>query len=246
MMTPAPDNYCREVEAYLCRRNQGHLVRIVGPAFELVSGWATQGIPLSVVCAGIDRTVDRHDRKGPGARRRPVRIEFCEADVLDAFDAWRRAVGVATATPATPEASADADAARPAPRRPTLVSHIDRALARLTALRGSARRPPALDAALEQTVRALDGLRAAAPQARGEARATLVAVLRRLDRALMERAIETLDPAARVAADADTRQALAPYRDRMTADAYQRASAAAFERHVRDRCGLPVLTYDHE
>ena len=38
--------YCREVEAYLCRRNDGHLIRVVGPAFELVKGWAAQGIPL--------------------------------------------------------------------------------------------------------------------------------------------------------------------------------------------------------
>ena len=35
------DDYCRQVEAYLCRKNDGHLVRIVGPAFEQVCGWAT-------------------------------------------------------------------------------------------------------------------------------------------------------------------------------------------------------------
>ena len=34
--------YCREIEAYLCRKNDGHLVRIVGPAFEQVCGWAAQ------------------------------------------------------------------------------------------------------------------------------------------------------------------------------------------------------------
>ena len=49
-------------------------------------------MPLKVACAGIDRYFERYYRKGP--RRRPVRIEFCEADVLDAFDDWRRAVGV--------------------------------------------------------------------------------------------------------------------------------------------------------
>ena len=32
--------YCREVEAYLCRRNGGHLIRLVGPSFELVRDWA--------------------------------------------------------------------------------------------------------------------------------------------------------------------------------------------------------------
>ena len=41
--------YCRQVEDHLTRVNGGHLVRIVGPGFELVRGWANEGIPLSVV-----------------------------------------------------------------------------------------------------------------------------------------------------------------------------------------------------
>lgn len=239
----APNDYCREVEAYLCRRNRGHLIRIVGPAFELVTGWAEKGIPLSVVWAGIDRTVERQNKKGP--RRRPVRIEFCEADVLDAFDAWRRAVGVAglTASAASGDPQ-EGDAAPGGRRRPTLAAHLDRVLARLTALRGSDRQPVGLAEALEETVRALDPLRAAAPHARGEARTTLVGELTSLDRALIRRALDALDTAARESAEAEARHALAPYRDRMPPDAYQRALDAATERHVRDSLGLPLLTYD--
>ena len=41
-------DYCRQVEAYLCKKNGGHLVRIVGPAFEQVRDWAAQGVPLKV------------------------------------------------------------------------------------------------------------------------------------------------------------------------------------------------------
>ena len=95
-----PETYCREVEAYLCRKNDGHLIRIVGPAFEQVCGWAARGVPLNVVNRGIDRYFERYYAKGP--RRRPVRIEFCEADVLDVFDEWRRAVGVARASAGQP------------------------------------------------------------------------------------------------------------------------------------------------
>src|SRR4051794_28620234 len=80
------------MEAYLCRKNDGHLIRIVGPAFEQVCGWAQRGVPLNVAYRGVDRYVERYYAKGP--KRRPVRIEFCEADVLDVFDEWRRAVGV--------------------------------------------------------------------------------------------------------------------------------------------------------
>ncbi len=88
------ESYCRDLEAYLCQKNDGHLIRITGPAFERVQGWAQQGIPLKVAEAGIDRYFERYYRKG--ARRRPVQIVFCEADVLDAFDDWRRAVGLST------------------------------------------------------------------------------------------------------------------------------------------------------
>ena len=110
-------DFCRAVEAHLCRVNGGHLVRIVGPAFDLVAGWAREGMPLRVVLHGVDRTVARLTAKGP--RRRPVRIEFCEADVRDASDQWRRAVGVHALTrDAGPTSSADVDA--PALRLPSL------------------------------------------------------------------------------------------------------------------------------
>src|SRR5947208_1323345 len=66
------DGYCREIEAYLCRKNDGHLIRVVGPSFELVSNWAAQGIPLKIAYRGIDRYFERYYSKGP--RRRPVRI----------------------------------------------------------------------------------------------------------------------------------------------------------------------------
>lgn len=47
--------YCREIEAYLCAKNQGHLIRIAGPSFTRVCGWAARGIPVKVVFRGIDR-----------------------------------------------------------------------------------------------------------------------------------------------------------------------------------------------
>ena len=106
-----PGAYCRDVEAHLCARNGGHLIRIVGPAFELVSGWSAAGVPLSIVRRAVDRACAR--RRARGGSRRPLRIEYCEADVLDLFDDWKRAVGVGLAgmgpavseTPASSRAS---------------------------------------------------------------------------------------------------------------------------------------------
>ena len=69
-----PSEYARQIETYLCQKNRGHLVRVVGPAFDLVCAWAQSGVPLKVAFRGIDRCCQRHDAKG--VRRRPLRIEF--------------------------------------------------------------------------------------------------------------------------------------------------------------------------
>src|SRR5262249_60738506 len=49
------EDYCREIETYLCQKNDGHLIRVVGPSFEIVSSWATRGVPIKIAFEGIDR-----------------------------------------------------------------------------------------------------------------------------------------------------------------------------------------------
>ena len=142
--------YCREVEAYLCRRNDGHLIRVVGPAFDLVKGWAAQGIPLSLVREAIDRVVERAEKKT--TRRRPIRIEFCEGEVLATYDRWRRAVGVA---------QPDQAPASSGPRRGSLHAHVERVTVQLTAVLGGGRAPAALQPAVKAALTALDGVQAA-------------------------------------------------------------------------------------
>jgi hypothetical protein len=225
-----PEDYCRQLERYLCRKNEGHLIRIVGPAFERVSDWSRQGIPLTVACQGIDRYFERYYRRGP--RRRPVRIEFCEADVLDAFDAWRKAVGV----PRDEDAGATA--------RRSLASHIDRVVARLTTLRAGGGRLAAVDALLERIARELDAVQARARTARGQARAELIERLASLDRELVHEVkgaapAEVLD-AALAAAD----EQLLPFRDRMSADAFTRTREHAADRYVRDHFSLPTVAFE--
>src|SRR5215203_3131669 len=105
------DGYCRAIESHLGRKNDGHLIRIAGPAFDLVRGWAEQGVPLKVALTGIDRTFERYYRKG--ARRRPLQVSFCDADVLDVFDDWRRALGLSGPGPAEGTARTSESGARP-------------------------------------------------------------------------------------------------------------------------------------
>jgi len=234
----APDAYCRELEAYLCRKNDGHLIRVTGPAFEQVCGWARQGVPLTVAMTGIDRYVERYYRKGP--RRRPVRIEFCEADVLEAFDDWRRATGVPLLSRDTagPEVG-DADVRRKAE---PLAAHVERVLARLTAGRTS-QSDPRLRDALDAASRALDAVQAEARSARGERREGLLARLHEVDEALLEAARGMLDETAHAALAREADEELAPFRQRMTADAHAAARAAAIARLIRRKAGLPVVAF---
>ena len=64
-MATEPVDYCREIETYLCRKNDGHLIRITGPSFDLVTAWGAQGVPLKVAFRGIDRYFERYYAKGP-------------------------------------------------------------------------------------------------------------------------------------------------------------------------------------
>jgi hypothetical protein len=226
------DSYCREIEAYLCRKNDGHLIRIAGPAFERVSRWAEDGIPITVACAGIDRYFERYYRRGP--RRRPVRIEFCEADVLDAFDDWRRAVGVAA-----PSESGES-AAR---RRESLALHVERAIARLTSLRSNAEANRVIDVALEHAVRQLDQLLPAARSARGAAREAVLTELDGIDRNIMDAALGAMPADVSARAEQEARAQLLPFRERMSTDAYAHAIRAATERYVREHFGLPTLSF---
>jgi HPt (histidine-containing phosphotransfer) domain-containing protein len=225
------EDFCRQLEAYLCRKNDGHLIRIVGPAFEQVCGWAERGIPLTLAMRGIDRYFERYYAKGP--RRRPVRIEFCEADVLDVFDEWRRAVGVSV----TGEAGEAGEAGRG-----SLPAHLERIIARLTTLRGGSER--SMDSILDDIVRELDAARAKAKSIRGAARAALIDRLRQLDASLVDAlrqhaGDQTLQ---QLAAEAD--EELKPFRARMPAEAYQQSRRACIDRLLRDRAGLPTIAYE--
>jgi hypothetical protein len=236
------EDYCRQLESYLCRKNDGHLIRIVGPAFEQVCGWAARGIPLKLAMRGIDRYFERYYAKGP--RRRPVRIEFCEADVLDVFDEWRRSVGVSTEAGRLGEAGGggQGSGAEPSGPRSSLPAHLERVIARLTTLRGGHDR--ALDPTLDSIIRELDAARARAKSIRGDARETLIERLRQLDTTLIDALRRQGDDNSlrQLAAEAD--EELKPFRVRMPAGAYQQAHRACVDRLLRERANLPTISYE--
>ncbi len=228
---PDLSDYCRELESYLCRKNGGHLVRITGPAFEQVCGWAERGVPLTVACRGIDRYCERLLAKG--GRRRPVRIEFCEGDILDLFDDWRRAVGVV-------QPQGEAESSGP-PRKLALTAHLERVVARLVGSR--VQRSASFDRYVEGLLAEIDRLSGESKKSRGDARTAILDRLVELDRGLVEAAAAELDPQSVAAAKREAEAELTPFGARLTPEVRAQAVEAAFERLVRDSLGLPQIRY---
>jgi len=233
-------DYCREIESYLCRKNDGHLIRVTGPSFDLVSAWAARGVPFNVACEGIDRYFERYYRKGP--RRRPVKIDFCEADVLDVFDQWRHAVGL-PATAGFPSTDRAPGTEHRATSTGSLPAHLERVVLRLTEARAKGAVGDAVDALIDRAAAALDTARAKPGGLRGEAREAIIGRLATLDAELLQQARAMLDDAARAALVRDAEASLEPFRAGMAPDAFARARDNAIDALVRERFKLPTITY---
>ncbi|HEX4347271.1 MAG TPA: hypothetical protein VHZ73_06840 [Vicinamibacterales bacterium] len=214
-------------------------MRVVGPSFEIVSAWAADGIPLTIAYRGMDRYFERYYKKG--ARRRPVRVDFCDADVRDVFDEWRRAVGLPSSGHEAGQGSEGEDGHER--RGKSLPGHLERVVLRLTSARVSGALGADADAVIDRIAQDLDRARASARGLRGEARDALVRRLGEFDRELLTLARGALTPEAAHAVDAEASAELAAFRGTMPADAYDRAHAAAIDRLVRERAKLPVLVY---
>ena len=233
------EGYCRQVETYLCRRNDGHLIRIVGPSFERVSGWAQQGIPIKLVFRGIDRYFERYYSKG--ARRRPVRIDFCEADVLDLFDEWRRAIGISSsgvvAEPDRPSAEAAPHA------RESLPAHLERVVMRLTQARAGGSIGAEFDDLVDRIAGELDVARAG--RIRGAARQAIIDRLAALDAELIDAARATVDESTRAVLVHEAEEELTAFRSSMPPPAFEAARGAAVDRLIRERLALPTISFTH-
>jgi hypothetical protein len=161
-----------------------------------------------------------------------VRIDFCEADVLDTFDEWRRATGLTAAGDVSVGA---------VHRGPSLPAHMERVLRRLSSARATGALDAAFDELLDRVAREFD---IAAGGVRGAKRQALVERLAQLDRELLAAVRARLDGSARAALSREADEELSSFRSAMSAEAFERAREAALDRLVRDRSGLPTIAYD--
>jgi hypothetical protein len=194
-------------------------------------------VPLKVAFSGIDRYFERYYRKG--ARRRPVKIDFCDADVLDVFDEWKRATGVVMAS----AASAAIHNPQSTVRNPSLPAHLERVVLRLTSARASGTLGDEFDGLIDRASAELDAARAKAGGLRGTARQTLLDRLAALDAEVVRQARSGLDESSRASLAREAESELAGYRAGMTAEAFARALDAAIDRLVRERARLPTIAF---
>src|SRR5262249_52241952 len=204
-------------------------------SFDCVSAWAKRGVPLKIAFEGIDRYFDRYYRAGP--RRRPVKIDFCEADVLDAFDEWRRATGITIAGALAPDAGAE-------PRRASLRAHLERVVMRLSSARATGALPTDVEQLIDRLSDELDRVRAKAGGLRGHARQEVVERLTQMDATLLDLMRAHLDASSRDALVAEADEELRPFRTGMAPEAYGRARDAAVGRLIRQKFALPTLLFD--
>jgi len=229
--------YCRSVEEHLARVNEGHIIRIVGPAFELVRSWATEGIPLAVVYRGIEQKAERHRA---GRSKRPLRLEFCEDDVRAVYDEWRRAVGLWSLDEGERTTGEGEAAPTPHARRPSAVRELDRVVDRLSAAAGRLDESEAFRTRVAGILAAAIELREEVRRTRGDARRALAPRAADLDHAIADAAM-LAEPEALARARAEAIEDLAPFRGRLTPDAWERAIDRAVDRLMRARRGLPVI-----
>jgi hypothetical protein len=233
-------DYCRQVEAHLTRINGGHLVRVVGPGFAMVKQWADEGVPLSVVFRGIEQKAGRH---AAGAAKRPRRIEFCEADVRALYDDWRRAIGVTALPTAQADTGVAASERSATPKRRSAPKAIDRAIDRLGRLAGRLDLPGEFRDAMSRLIEQLSALREDLAHTRGVSRDRVLERLAPLEGELLEhaRGIVSADSMREITARAE--QDLAPYRERLSRDAWTRAVSVTVDRGVREHLELPSLDF---
>ena len=232
--------FCRRVEEHLARVNEGQIIRVVGPAFELARAWALEGMPLSVVAHGIDLKAERHRA---GRSTRPLRLEFCEADVREVYTRWRRSVGLSgrSAGPEGPDETAET--AEPA-KRPSLSRQLDRALDKLSRVAGRLDLAEQFRDEISRAITELSTIRDAARTARGDARQALSARLPLIDEGLVAQGRDAIGADAIAGLRGDAEGDLASYRSRLSPEIWRRSVDRALDQLVRDRLGLPTLTFD--
>ena len=113
----------------------------------------------------------------------------------------------------------------------------------MTAARANGSLGDEFDALIDRVARELDVARASAGGVRGDARQALLGRLSALDAELLKAVREAVDDGELAALARAADKELTAFRERMAADAYERAHQAALTRLIRERFNLPTISF---
>ena len=235
------ESYCREIEAYLCRKNDGHLIRVVGPAFEHVIGVGAAGYSAARRRSGrrsLLRALLSQGAAPPTGSHRVLRSR--RARCIRSLASCGRGRHGRARRGRRPACRGSAGRSASQPKR-SLAGHLESLVARLTILRGS-------DKARPRSVRRLTGdarhRRDCVPRRRRQevrrARRCL-SRLSEIDRALIGEATSALSAKNSQAIEREALGDVEAFRSRMPVDAFERACRAARDRLVRHHFSLPEI-----
>jgi hypothetical protein len=166
-------------------------------------------------------------------------VDFCENDVLDAFEGWRRAVGVRL-----PGAEPPAEEAAERQRKRSLPEHFDRVCEKITNRRAGLDPLPAdYDRVLEEVTNEVSIFKDLPSPIRGDVRQRVTTRLAELDRLMLEAARAHADATSLHQMQREAAEQLRPFRDRMPAESYDRALGAAVDSLLREREKLPIVSF---
>jgi hypothetical protein len=97
---------------------------------------------------------------------------------------------------------------------------------------------------LEAVVRELDARRTEARSLRGDARREFLDRLAAIDTELLTEARRQCDATTLTQLTGEADEELAPFKARLSGDAFEQSRRAAVDRLIRERCRLPVVAFD--
>jgi hypothetical protein len=195
------------------------------------------------VFRGIQEKAARHHA---GRSKRPLRLEFCAADVDALFDDWRRATGIHARRDggvADPHAT-DPQVEHPASgRRATAGRQLQRAIDKLALTVGRLDVPEDVQLETTRLLEALSALREASRRARGEAKREVMLQAEEIDRDL-GRLARLSGRALLAEVEAEAVAELTPFRARLKPEDWHRSLAANVDRLLRGRLGIPTIDFE--
>ncbi|RMG54780.1 MAG: hypothetical protein D6723_04275 [Acidobacteria bacterium] len=238
-------NYFTEIEEHFVRRRGKHLY-ISSLDWALIESWKDMGIPLHVVLRGIDRVFDAYEASGRAAEGKLINsILYCQQEVLNCFQEYKRARVGAGADGADPSEGTGAEAAPSSFSRERLLEFLNgrqRALDRYAASLEGNESMAALGEALERSIARLNEIIQDVASAETLDLEGMEQELSRLEEVIYEGLLQCVTAKELEAVRKEGQRQLRDFRKRMSKELYQQTLDHYIAKRLRENYRIPRLS----